>query len=244
MKKALILQSNYIPWKGYFHAINEVDVFVMYDDVQYTKNDWRNRNLIKSKTGLQWLTIPVETKHRSLQKINQAQIVPNNWALKHLSSIKHNYTKASCFKEYISFFEDLYHHCNYKYLIDVNRYFLTSICELLDIKTPIVQSSDYNLKSTNKTERIVEMCSKLNVTDYYSGPAAKAYIETDLFIDANIGLHYFDYANFPTYQQLYLPFLHEVSVIDVILNTGSDAKKYIQKEKSHNTILEPVFQYR
>jgi len=244
MKKALILQSNYIPWKGYFYAINEVDVFVMYDDVQYTKNDWRNRNLIKSKNGLQWLTIPVETKNKSCQKINEAKIVQSNWAQKHLSSIKHNYAKATFYKQYIPFFEDLYNNCNSRYLIDINRLFLTSICNLLEIKTPIIQSSDYNLKSTNKTERIVEMCSKLNITDYYSGPAAKTYIETNLFDDSNIRLHYFDYGNFPTYQQLYLPFLHEVSILDVILNTGSNAKKYIEKNSMHNPFTEPVYQYR
>lgn len=228
MKSALILQSNYIPWKGYFHAINKVDVFVMYDDVQYTKNDWRNRNLIKNKSGLQWLTIPVETKHKSCQKINQAKIVPSNWAQKHLLSIKHNYAKASYYKYYIPFFEDLYSNCNFRYLNDLNRHFLTKICDLLEIKTPIVLSSDYDLQSKDKTERIVEMCTKINATDYYSGPAAKSYINEPKFYDANIELHYFNYCNFPTYQQLYLPFLHEVSIIDVILNTGPNAKKNIE----------------
>jgi len=241
MKKALILQSNYIPWKGYFHAIKEVDVFVMYDDVQYTKNDWRNRNLIKSKMGLQWLTIPIETRHKSCQRINQAKIVPANWAQKHLLSIKHNYAKAAYYKYYIPFFEELYNNCNHRYLIDVNRHFLTNICRLLEIKTSIVQSSDYDLKSTDKTERIVEMCSKINATDYYSGPAARSYINTELFNDADIQLHYFDYGNFPAYQQLYLPFLHEVSILDVILNTGPDAKKYINKIDVQNTEL--AFQY-
>lgn len=244
MKKALILQSNYIPWKGYFYAIKEVDIFVMYDDVQYTKNDWRNRNLIKSKQGLQWLTIPIETKNKSCQKINEAKIVNNFWACKHLASIKHNYTKAKYYKQYIPFFEDLYNRCNSKYLIDINRLFLTNICNLLDIKTPIIHSSDYDLKSTNKTERIVEMCSKINVTDYYSGPAANAYIDVALFDNSNINLHYFNYGNFPIYQQLYLPFLHEVSIIDVILNTGPDAKNYIEKNSMQNPFTKPVYLYR
>jgi hypothetical protein len=244
MKKALILQSNYIPWKGYFYAIKEVDVFVMYDDVQYTKNDWRNRNLIKSKSGLQWLTIPIETKNKSCQKINEAKIVNSFWANKHLLSIKHNYSRATYYKQYIPFFEDLYNSCKSNYLIDINRIFLTKICELLEIKTTIIHSSDYDLKSTNKTERIVEMCSKINVSDYYSGPAARAYIETDLFDRANINLHYFNYGNFPTYQQLYLPFLHEVSIIDVILNTGSDAKNYIEKNSMQNPFTQPVYQFR
>ena len=243
MKSALILQSNYIPWKGYFHAINEVDVFVMYDDVQYTKNDWRNRNLIKSKMGLQWLTIPVETKHKSCQKINQAKIAPSNWAQKHLLSIKHNYAKASYYKYYLPFFEDLYNNCNYRYLNDVNRHFLTKICDLLEIKTPIVSSSDYDLRSTDKTERIVEMCNKINAKAYYSGPAAKSYINNKFFEETAIQLHYFDYCNFPTYPQLYLPFLHEVSIIDVILNTGSDASKYIQKIETQVVNTESILQF-
>lgn len=243
MKSALILQSNYIPWKGYFHAINNVDIFVMYDDVQYTKNDWRNRNLIKSKMGLQWLTIPVETKHKSCQKINQAKIVPSNWAQKHLSSIKHNYAKASYYKYYLPFFEELYNNCNFRYLNDVNRYFLTKMCDLLEIKTPIILSSDYDLRSTDKTQRIVEMCNKINVTDYYSGPAAKSYINNESFETADIKLHYLDYCNFPTYQQLYLPFLHEVSIIDVILNTGSNAKKNIEKIDTQALQTKSILQY-
>lgn len=231
MKSALILQSNYIPWKGYFHAISKVDVFVLYDDVQYTKNDWRNRNLIKSKMGLQWLTIPVETRHKSLQKINQAKVVPTNWAQKHLLTIKHNYAKAAYYKYYLPFFEDLYNNCKYRYLVDVNSYFLANICNLLDIKTTIVQSSDYDLKSADKSERLVEMCNKINVTDYYSGPAARSYIKDELFNEANIDLHYLDYSNFPAYKQLYLPFLHEVSILDVILNNGSEAKNFINKSE-------------
>src|SRR4051812_22240537 len=111
MKKVAILQSNYIPWKGYFDLINMVDEFIIYDDVQYTKNDWRNRNKIKTPNGLLWLTIP--TRQLSLsQKIIDTQIADNHWNKKHLSTIKQFYSKAPFYKLYQSFIEELYMKCN------------------------------------------------------------------------------------------------------------------------------------
>jgi len=100
MKKVAILQSNYIPWKGYFDLINQVDDFVIYDCVQYTKNDWRNRNQIKSKGGLQWLTIPVSVKSRS-QLINETIVANNIWADKHLKSLIQTYSKSKFYNLYI-----------------------------------------------------------------------------------------------------------------------------------------------
>ncbi|HVZ95255.1 MAG TPA: WbqC family protein, partial [Chitinophagaceae bacterium] len=131
MKKLLITQSNYIPWKGYFDAINSVDEFVIYDDMQYTKRDWRNRNKIKTANGLQWLTIPVEVKGKYLQKIKDTKISSSKWNKEHWNAVKINYATASFFKQYKDFFEALYLNCNKAYLSEINFLFLTAICNLL-----------------------------------------------------------------------------------------------------------------
>ena len=136
MKKAIITQSNYIPWKGYFDGINFVDEFVIYDDMQYTKRDWRNRNKIKTPQGPIWLTIPVEVKGKYFQKINETKISDLTWNKTHWQTIKHNYGKAPFFQELSPYFEDLYLSCNFQYLTEVNYCFIKSICDLLNHYCP------------------------------------------------------------------------------------------------------------
>ena len=157
MKKIAILQSNYIPWKGYFDIINMVDEFILYDDMQYTKRDWRNRNKISTPNGLQWISIPVETKGKFYQKINETKIEDKSWVDKHWHSIQGNYAKAKYFKDYAPIFNEVYNVCRDEvYLSNVNYRFLTTICDILGIKTKITWSSDYTL-ADGKTERLVEL---------------------------------------------------------------------------------------
>lgn len=231
-KKIAILQSNYIPWKGYFDIIASVDEFIFYDEVQYTKNDWRNRNLIKSPNGLVWLTIPVETKgHLSTsKKINEAKIFNPNWHKKHWNSIVCNYSKAPYFKKYSEYFKNLYDSCEDElYLCNINYKFIKAINEVLGIKTKISFSQDYGLIQ-GKTERLVDLIKKANGAEYLSGPSAKSYIDENLFVKENIKITWMDYSKYREYPQLYPPFKHEVSVLDLIFNCGSDSIKYI-KEK-------------
>jgi hypothetical protein len=227
-KTAIITQSNYIPWKGYFDAIRQVDVFVVYDDMQYTKRDWRNRNLIKTPQGLKWLTIPVEVKGKYFQKIKDTKISDKNWNLSHWETIKQNYKSARNFKETGELLESIYKSCNYEYLTDVNLYFIRSICEYLKINTEIRFSSEFEL-AEEKTERLVYICKQLNITDYYSGPAAKAYMEIEKFIDQNIDVHFWDYSYYPKYNQLYGEFEHGVSVIDLLMNEGLGSPNFLDK---------------
>jgi WbqC-like protein family len=224
MKKIVITQSNYIPWKGFFDSIALADEFVIYDDMQFTKRDWRNRNIIKTPTGNKWLTIPVEVKGKYFQKINETKISNKNWNIEHWNCIKQNYSKSIGYKEYYDFFEELYLNNNSNYLTEVNYKFITSICQILNINTPIHFSSEFELKQ-ERSERLLDICLKLNGTDYYSGPAAKAYMNEQTFKNSNIGIHYFDYSNYPVYKQMHEPFEHGVSVIDLLFNTGMDAKK-------------------
>ena len=228
--KVAISQSNYIPWKGYFDSIRQVDIFVVYDDMQYTKRDWRNRNLIKTPQGLKWLTIPVEVKGKYFKKIKDTKIADKEWNLSHWEIIKQNYKGAKHFKEVSEWLEPLYKNCDYEYLTDVNLHFLNEICRFLEIKTEIRFSSDFEL-AEGKTERLVDICLELKATDYYSGPAAKDYMEIEKFDNQNINVHYWDYSKYPEYHQLNGPFEHGVSIIDLVLNEGNGSHKFIQKSE-------------
>ncbi len=227
MKKILITQSNYIPWKGYFDAINSTDEFVIYDDMQYTKRDWRNRNKIKTAQGVQWLTIPVEVKGKYLQKINETRISNRKWNKEHWNAIKINYSAAAYFKQYKDFFENLYMDCNEECLSLINFRFIQAICDLLEIKTKLKWSNEFELRG-DKSEKLLNICLDEEATDYYSGPAAKDYLSTELFKSGNINVHWFNYSNYKEYPQLYPPFEHAVSIIDLIFNTGPDIKNYLK----------------
>ncbi len=225
-KTVAILQSNYIPWKGYFDMINMVDEFILYDDVQFTKNDWRNRNIIKTQNGLKWLTIPV-LKNSLSQTIRETTVVDKRWTKKHWNSIVTYYAKASHFHEYKDLFEELYLECTEHYLSLVNYRFIEAICIILEIKTKLSRSMDYNLIE-GKTERLVDLCQQAGANKYVSGPAARDYIEQRLFDEAGIEVRYMDYSGYPEYNQLYPPFKHAVSIIDLIFHVGAEAELYMK----------------
>ena len=229
-KKVAILQSNYIPWKGYFDLMAKVDEFIIYDEVQYTKNDWRNRNKIKTPQGVKWLSIPVHTKGHisNAVRIVDAEIVDGRWAKSHWNTIVQNYGKSQYFHEYAGRLEQLYSECeNEKLLCKVNYRLLYAIVDILGIDTKISFSSDYGLVD-GKTERLVDLVQKAGGDEYLSGPAAKDYIEENLFADAGIKLSWMDYSGYPEYQQLYPPFEHGVSILDLIFNCGPGAWKYMK----------------
>jgi hypothetical protein len=226
-KKVAISQSNYIPWKGYFDSIHMMDEFILYDDMQYTKRDWRNRNQIKTPEGLHWLTISVEVKGKFFQKINETKVSDPSWNKSHWSTLKQFYSQSSCWNETKDFIGELYSTATSEYLSEINYHFLKGICSFLKITTPLRFSSEFTL-GEGKTERLVNICKQVNATDYYTGPAAKNYMDEDLFTKENICVHYFDYSGYEEYPQVYPPFEHGVSVLDLILNTGSNAPKYMK----------------
>lgn len=226
----IITQSNYIPWKGYFDAISKVDTFVVYDDMQYTKRDWRNRNLIKTPQGLKWLSIPVNVSGKFFQKINEAETQDSFWIQSHLDALKQNYAKAECYREVWPWIQDLYLGCKSTNLSEINLYFIRAIMEFLEIKTPIRSSSEFVLNE-ERTMRLVDICVELKATDYYSGPAAKPYMQENFFEEKGIRVHYFDYSGYPEYPQLFPPFEHGVSILDLILNKGKDAKNFYSNGK-------------
>lgn len=227
MKKIAITQSNYIPWKGYFDSINMVDEFIIYDDMQYTRRDWRNRNKIKTKDGAQWLTIPVEVKGKYFQKINETKISDPKWGHTHWNTILHNYKKAPYFNEYKDVFEEIYLTTKEEYLSRINFTFIRVICDILSINTKFTWSSEFDLLD-DRNERLVDLCKKTGASDYYSGPAARAYMDESLFQKENIKVHYFDYSGYPEYHQLHGEFDHAVSILDLIFNEGHNAKSFMK----------------
>ena len=226
-KKVAIVQSNYIPWKGYFDLINAVDEFILYDDVQYTRRDWRNRNYIKTPKGLEWLTIPVDVKGKYHQRIRDTRVSEPGWAEGHWKSILHNYAKASHFPRYRPLFEELYLGCKEEYLSRINHRFMTAICDLLGIRTRITWSMDYALEE-GKTERLVGLCKSAGAQHYLSGPSARDYMDESLFAREGIEVSYMDYSGYPEYTQLHGAFEHTVSVLDLLFNEGPDAPRFMK----------------
>jgi hypothetical protein len=231
-KSVAIVQSNYIPWKGYFDLIRSVDEFVLYDDQQYTRRDWRNRNRIKTAQGATWLTIPVNVKGRYHQRIDETTVSDPRWAEQHWRTIEHAYARAPCFGEVRGVLERLYDGAaDERLLSDINRRFLDGLCELLGIRTPLTWSRDYAAQGT-KTERLVSLCRSVGATSYLSGPTARDYIDESLFEEAGIELTFIDYRGYREYEQLYPPFEHAVSIIDLLVHTGSAAPGYLERTSS------------
>lgn len=227
MKKVAILQSNYIPWKGYFDMIAAVDEFILYDDMQYTRRDWRNRNQIKTPQGIQWLTVPVKAKGKYYQSIRETEIEGSQWAKDHWRTLSQNYRRAAYFNEIAQWLEPLYVDKCYTHLSVLNRRFIEAICAYLGIRTVISNSWDYPLFD-GKTERLADLCTSAGGSEYISGPAAKDYIEESVFIERGIKLTWFDYIGYPEYPQLWGEFAHGVSILDLLFNCGRDAPRYMR----------------
>ncbi|MFN8389609.1 MAG: WbqC family protein [Bdellovibrionota bacterium] len=227
-KTLLITQSNYIPWKGYFDMIRSADEFVLFDDMQFTKRDWRNRNTIKTSAGKHWLTIPVNVKGKFFQKINQTEIADPAWAQNHWATICHAYRSAKCFDMYEPVIRDLYLETKTSSLSEVNRRFLEVIGAQLGIRTPMISSTEFELHP-ERTMRLIEICRARNATHYITGPSARAYLDEQAFADAGITIKYFDFSGYPEYPQLFGEFVHDVSVLDLLFNVGPDAPTYLER---------------
>lgn len=224
MKKIAILQSNYIPWKGYFDLIAAVDEFILYDDMQFTKNDWRNRNKIKTPQGEQWLTVPVGQNID--RRIRDVTLEPR-WQVKHWKTLESNYRRAPHYDEIAAWLGPIYLNESFGSLSELNRRLIENICGYLSIKTKITNSWDYTLLD-GKTERIADLCAQAGGTEYITGPAAKDYIDEQVFSELGIKLIWFDYADYPEYPQLWGKFMHNVTILDLLFNCGQEAPHYMK----------------
>ncbi len=226
-KRIAIIQSSYIPWKGYFDIIGLADEIILLDDVQYTRRDWRNRNRIKTKDGLFWLSVPVRVKGRFRQRMCDTQISEPDWKNRHWQTLKCSYSRAPHFDRYHDLFERLYLDCHESYLSRVNFRFISNLCRLLEIDTPISWSMDH-APSGVKSERLIDLCRKTGATEYLSGPTAKVYLDTAAFSENGVRVSWMDYSGYPEYRQLYSPFDHKVSILDLIFNEGPDAWRFMK----------------
>jgi hypothetical protein len=228
MKKIAILQSNYIPWKGYFDLIASVDEFIIYDDMQYTKNDWRNRNIIKTPKNLEWITIPCGIDIN--RRIRDVLLPLCDWQRKHLKMFESNYKKAEFYNEIFSLIEPVYLDKKIKTLTEFNRVLIVLVCNYLNIKTKISYSWDYTL-GEGKTERLINLCKQTKAQIYVSGLSAKNYLDEELFINSQIGIEWFDYNSYKEYPQLWGSFEHNVTVLDLLFNCGKNSSYFMRFSK-------------
>lgn len=232
-KIVYINQSNYIPWRGFFQNIAKADEYIIGDDVEYSKGDWRNRNMIKCPDGTKWLTIPVFYKTNSKKRIFDIEIADNKIFAKHYHTILANYNKAPCYLEIKPLLAKIYEEIKtLKLLSQVNLYILRELLNILSIDTKISLSTDYftqaKLSDFSRNERLIQLMHKTQATKYLSGQKAKSYLDEDLFKQSNLEIVWADHDNLEIYPQLYGKFNNYVSVIDILMMVGVErAKEYI-----------------
>lgn len=227
------MQSNYIPWKGYFDMLAQVDDFVLYDEVQYTRRDWRNRNQIKTPQGLHWLSVPLQSKGNYLERINQMVVADRSWAAKHWRSIVQSYGKLATFGVHAGWLESAFEEAGrLERLTEINELFLRAICRALGLRTRLHRSSAFPRMGEGKNERLIDLCSQLNANEYLSGPAARSYVDDSAFAARGIAVRWMTYEGFRPYVQPHGPFVHAVSIVDLLLCTGAEARAFALRERT------------
>jgi len=229
--KVVILQPGYLPWLGFFEQIYRSDIFVVYDDVQYDKDGWRNRNRIKTPKGIQWLTVPVCVNFKEHSLINEVRIDNSkDWKKKHLFSIKQNYSKSPFYKKYIGIFEEAYAK-SWDFLIDLDMYFIHKLGECLGVKGKRLEMSSMRGIKGDRLQRLVRLCKIFKADTFYEGSAGRDYIDVECFAKNGIKVEYQDYKH-PIYTQLYDNFVPYLSVIDLLFNHGEESLLILTNEKS------------
>jgi hypothetical protein len=231
--RAVILQSNYLPWRGYFDLIQSADVFVFYDEVAYTKNDWRNRNRICSKNGVHWLTIPISHSAVKL-RISEVRLPDPRWQEDHFKTLCHSYRPASCFRQIEPILEDVYHRRTWTHLSALNQHCIREISRLLGLTTRFVDSATLDLTG-DRVERLVSVLRQVGATEYLTGPSARGYLSGSegLFEAAGVRLSFKSYEGYPEYRQLHAPFEPAVSIVDLLANVElRECRRYMTAARS------------
>ena len=224
-KRIAIVQSCYIPWKGYFDLIRASDEFILLDDVQFTRRDWRSRNRIKTSQGAAWLTVPVLSKGRYLQQIREVLVSDAGWSVRHWQTLRAHYAQAPYFAYYAPLIEPLYRAPVSDQLSLINHSLITAICDALGITTTISWSTDYHSRQ-GRNERLIDLCRATGAVEYLSGPSAEGYLDLQAFAEAGIDVAFADYSGYPEYAQLHPPFDHFVTALDLLFCTGPRAPEY------------------
>jgi hypothetical protein len=240
-KTIVILQSNYIPWKGYFDLMAAADEFLIFDEVQFTKNDWRNRNRIALNGKLHWLTLPVSTAGIFGEAIDRIEVSNANWARSHWDTLKQAYRRAPHYPAIAPRLEAAYRAAApLTRLSQINEHFLKEIAGMLDLSTAILRADIVPRTTMDPTDRLVEICKSRGAKTYISGPAARNYLKTDAFNQAGVTLNYANYEDYPTYPQAFDPFEHGVSIIDTLMQCGHEARYQFKSLRDRSSFLLPA----
>jgi hypothetical protein len=225
-KTVAIIQSNYVPWKGYFDIIHDADLFIFHDDLQFTKQDWRSRNRIKMPGGARWLSVPVGGRKES-RLICETTPAADDWQVKHHRKLVNVYGRTRYFAQLRPFLDEVYLGRTWAKLSEFNQHVITHIArEHLGIRTELVDSRLYSATGA-KTDRVLDLLTKAGATRYVSGPAARDYLDQARFVEAGIELVYKDYGGYPEYLQPHPPFDHHVTILDLLSCVGPAAPDYI-----------------
>jgi hypothetical protein len=224
-RRVAIIQSSYIPWRGYFAIIARCDAFIFLDSVQFTRRDWRTRNRIKTANGPVWLSIPVHQRGNYHAPIDAIEVADHDWSQRHLRSIEANYRRATGFASAFPALQAAYAAvAGESRLSVINQTLVHALCHMLDIRTPLQRDSDLlprtALAEMDPTDRLVALAQAAGADEYLSGPSARAYLDTDRFVAAGVQVAWMDYAVLPAYPQPWGDFEPAVSVVDALLNLG------------------------
>jgi hypothetical protein len=229
--KVAVIQSNYLPWRGYFDLIHDVDVFVFYDDVQYTTNDWRNRNRVKTANGPAWLTVPVGNQND--RRICDVEIRDRSWTRKHWLTIEQSYRKTPGFALYGEYFRRVFQQ-EWTSLSTLNQSLIRGIAtDFLQVTTEFRDVRDYALAGT-RADRLLDLLKQIGATDYFSGPSARTYLDEQAYLAEGIRVHWKDYSTYPQYPQLYGAYEPNVSIVDLLMNCGTEAPRFIWGYREDN----------
>ena len=219
-------QPQYLPWLGYFDKMRRADMFCFLDNVQYKKNDWQNRNRLKTDQGWQWLTVPVSYRFR--QKINEVKINHGvDWKRKHLQALITNYNRAPYFREYMVIFEQIFSK-DWDSLSELNVYVTERLKELLGLqRKPTFLSSNFMLRD-DPTDRLIDICKELGADTYLSGQDGVNYMDLARFQKYGLSVIIQDF-NHPVYPQLYTNFQSHLSIVDLLFNCGPTSMEIIRE---------------
>jgi len=238
-KSIAILQSNYIPWKGYFDIIAAVDEFVIFDEVQFTKGDWRNRNRIVCNGVSRWLTIPVRASGHFRAPISSIEIADPVWAGKHLRRLEESYGRSRYFRWLQPHLLELYRRAaEMSRLTDINELFLRALAEIIKLPAVLTRSDEVLRKAATPNGRLIEICLAKRANVYVTGPAARSYIEPEQFAEAGIELRYANYSGYPRYDQGAGAFDNHVSLVDTLFHCGPDTRSHLKSLRDPSSFLD------
>lgn len=230
MTKLAAIQSSFIPWRGYFNLIRTVDKFIFYENTQYTRRDWRNRNKIKTSNGVAWITVPIQSKGNYETKLCDIKLSETPWRKKQLSLIQHAYKKTPFFDDIYPIISEVIEDNSVNGLSDLNIALIKNICRYLGFKTEFIIDTDLidqTFINLSKTEKLLYFCQVTNSKQYFTGPSAANYMETSILTNAKVDVIFFEYQQAKFYDQLWGKFEKDLSILDLLFNLGDDTPDFL-----------------